>query len=372
MVAHVRKLEKKLSEWSRLRTADHPDGERLQEILQLTEDVSAAFQQSLERCATPEMLALQFNQYHHRVDRIIDRHPWPAPIRQALDQLLDELLDGRTALIDPDRPLPRHEREHLQALVDRQLAVICTAIERHQLPAVYGREIRQALRNLFDEKALPLLTYRHKTYVPLLIGQGVKLAARRTSSRWKHHLMELLVNCNFNYMGIFERWRERREAEIAAAAKQGGAEACLRQWQQTVAHYNPKPGIAFDPDNASLHAHMQIYLRDRRERLEQRQRLPGINNPWMRLLTKLLIGDLAVRFRYFFLAGDFDYPTQQEAAAAFCEVYEGKGGKRLTVHGLTKFDKEALYTPARRFYRLLGRMRKTLEEDFGFKPTGRI
>src|SRR5690606_25660658 len=185
------------------------------------------------------------------------------------------LLDGRTALIDPDRPLPRHEREHLQALVDRQLAVICTAIELHQLPAVYGREIRQALRNLFDEKTLPELTYRHKTYVPLLIGQGVKLDTKNTSSRRKHHLMELLVNCNLNYMGIFERWRERREAEIAAAAKNGGEEAYLQQWKQTVAHYNPKPGIAFDPDNASLHAHMQTYLRDCRKQLEQRHRRPG-------------------------------------------------------------------------------------------------
>src|SRR3546814_9588203 len=76
-------------------------------------------------------------------------------------------------------------------------------------------------------------------------------------------------------------------------------------------------GVAFDPDNGSLHAHMQVYLRDCRERLEQRQRLLSTNKPWAQLLTKLLIGDLAVRFRYFFLAGDFDYPTQQEAAAAF-------------------------------------------------------
>src|SRR5690606_37747387 len=195
-------------------------------------------------------------------DRIIDRQAWPAPIRQALDQLLGELLDGRAALIDPDRPLPRHERERLQALVDRQLPVICSAIERHGLPAVYGREIRHALRNLFDEKALPELTYRHKTYVPLLIGQAMKLDAKRTSSRRKHHLMELLVNCNLNYMGIFERWRELREAEIAAAAKQGKEETYLQQWLQTVAHYNPKPGVAFDPDNASLHTHMQTYLRD--------------------------------------------------------------------------------------------------------------
>lgn len=368
MVEHIRALETKLAEWPRLRPADEPDEKWLQEILRLTGEVSVAFQQSLERCAIPEMLALKFNQYHHRVDRIIDRHPWPAPIRQVLDQLLDELLDGRTALIDADRPLPRHERERLRALVDRQLPVICTAIERHGLPAVYPQEIRHALRNLFDEKALPQLTYRHKTYVPLLIGQGLKLATKRTSARRKHHLLELLVNCNLNYMGIFERWRELREAEIAAAAKQGGTEACLQQWQQMVAHYNPKPGIAFDPHNASLHAHMKIYLHDCRERLE-RQRMPGTHQPWMRLLTKLLIGDLAVRFRYFFLAGDFDYPTQQKAAEVFCEAYEGKGGKRLTAHGLTKFDKEALYSPARRFYRLLGRMRKTLEEDFGFKPT---
>src|SRR5690606_4543979 len=154
-----------------------------------------------------------------------------------------------------------------------------------------------------------------------------------------------------------------------AAAKQGKEETYLQQWLQTVAHYNPKPGVAFDPDNASLHAHMQTYLRDCRERLEQRRRLPGTHQPWARMLTKLLIGDLAVRFRYFFLAGDFDYPTLQEAAAAFCEVYEGKGGKRLSAHSLTKFDKEALYGPARRFYRLLGRMRKMLEEEFKFKPT---
>src|SRR5690606_18618156 len=128
-------------------------------------------------------------------------------------------------------------------------------------------------------------------YVPLLIGQGMKLDARSTSARWKHHLMELLVNCNLNYMGIFERWRERREAEIVAAAKKGVAEACLQQWQQTVAHYNPKPGIAFDRDNTSLHAHMQTYLRNCRERLEKRQRLPGPDNSRARLLTKLLIGD---------------------------------------------------------------------------------
>ena len=368
MVKHLRALETKLAEWS-LHPADEPDGTWLQEIRRLTGDVSVAFQQSLERCATPEMLAIKFNQYHHKVDSIIDRQPWPAPIRQALDQLLDELLDGRTALVDADRPLPHHERECLQELVDRQLPVICTAIERHGLPAVYPQEIRHALSNLFDEKALPQLTYRHKTYVPLLIDQGMKLTTKRTSARRKHHLLELLVNCNLNYMGIFERWRELREAEITVAAKKGAVGAYLQQWQQTIAHYNPKPGIAFDPDNASLHAHMQIYLRDCRERLEQRQRLPGINKPWMRLLTKLLIGDLAIRFRYFFLAGDFDYPTQQEAAEVFCEAYEGKGGKRLTVHGLTKFDKEALYSPARKFYRLLGRMRKMLEEDFGFKPT---
>ena len=369
MTEHVRTLETKLAEWARQRPAATPDGAWLQAIRRLTGDVSMAFQQSLERCATPEMLALKFNQYHHWVDRIIDRQSWPVPIRQALDQLLAELLDGRAALVDADRPLPRHERERLEELVDRQLSLICTAIERHGLPAVYPREIRHALRNLFDEKALPQLTYRHKTYVPLLIGQGMKLAAKRNSARKKHHLLELFVNCNLNYMGIFERWRERREAEIAAAAKTGTAATYLQQLQHTVAHYNPKPGIAFDPDNASLHTHMQRYLRDCKERLEQQQRAPSINKPWTRLLTKLLIGDLAVRFRYFFLAGDFDYPTQQEAAEAFCEVYEGKRGKRLTAHSLTKFDKEALYGPARRFYRLLGRMRKMLEEDFGFKPT---
>src|SRR5690606_27512136 len=229
MVEHLRTREKKLNEWSWLRPAGQQSRARLQEILRLMEDVSAAFQQSLDRCTTPDMLALRFNQYHHKVDRHIDRQAWPAPIRQALDQLLGELLDGRTALVDADRPLPCHEREHLQTLVDRQLPVICTAIKLHQLPAVYSQEIRHALRNLFDEEALPLLTYRHKAYLPLLIGQGMKLAAKRTSPRLKHHLLELLVNCNFNYMGIFERWRERRKAEIAAAARQGGQEAYLQQ-----------------------------------------------------------------------------------------------------------------------------------------------
>src|SRR5690606_21367065 len=119
MVKHLRALETKLAEWS-LDPADEPDEKWLQEILRLTGEVSVAFQQSLERCATPEMLALKLNQYHHKVDSIIDRQRWPAPIRQALDQLLNELLDGRSALVDADRPLPRHERERLQALVDHQ------------------------------------------------------------------------------------------------------------------------------------------------------------------------------------------------------------------------------------------------------------
>src|SRR3546814_14370794 len=132
MVEHVRTLEKKLSEWSRLRTADQPDGQRLQEIIRATEALSVAFQQSLARCATPDMLALQFNQYHHKVDRLIDRQAWPAPIRQALDRLLGELLDGRTALIDADRPLRGPAREHLQALVERQPTVMRTDIKWHE------------------------------------------------------------------------------------------------------------------------------------------------------------------------------------------------------------------------------------------------
>lgn len=42
--------------------------------------------------------------------------------------------------------------------------------------------------------------------MPLLIGQGMKLTVKRISARPKHHLLELLVNCNLNYMDTFERW----------------------------------------------------------------------------------------------------------------------------------------------------------------------
>lgn len=90
------------------------------------------------------------------------------------------------------------------------------AIEQRNLPTSYCHEIRCAFRNLFDDMQLPVLTYRHKTYVPLLINQGLTLAADKVSARWNLRLLELFVNHNLNYMGIFERWKDRRLMSDAA------------------------------------------------------------------------------------------------------------------------------------------------------------
>src|SRR5690606_6666090 len=123
--------------------------------------------------------------------------------------------------------------------------------------------------------------------------------------------------------------------------------------------------MAFDPDNASLHAHMERYVTQRRVELENNA---AKSRNEFRLFSKLLALDLRVRFHYFFPT-DYDYDSPQEAAAAFSSVYVTRRGDTVSGKQLLKFDREKLTGAARRFYRLLGRIRKQLEADFGFKNT---
>ncbi|HWL00244.1 MAG TPA: hypothetical protein VNQ55_09865, partial [Parapedobacter sp.] len=177
MINSLLLLEKKLTTWTRLTADGQQDQGSIDEVVGLAGDTSAEFQHNLEQCSNPEMLSLKFNQYHHKAVRLINRHPWSEPIRGALGRLLEELEDGRSNLLDEERLLPKHERDVLRAIVDRDLPAICTAIERRGLPAAYCHEMRCAFRNLFDDTRLPELTYRHRAYVPLLLNQGLTLSA---------------------------------------------------------------------------------------------------------------------------------------------------------------------------------------------------
>ncbi|SEM26537.1 hypothetical protein SAMN05216436_10340 [bacterium A37T11] len=184
------------------------------------DDLSTA----LDACARAAVLRIKFNKYHRRLVRMANRYPWPPEIGLALQECLNSLEEDYPDLIDPDETLPRHEKELLVQLVDRHLPVVCRAIEERKLPNVYAQEIRSAFRALFDEDKLPELTYRHKRYIPQLIRASLRLGAEKVSSRWKQHLLELFVNYNLNFMGIYNRWKELRDAEFAAAAEKGDEE----------------------------------------------------------------------------------------------------------------------------------------------------
>ncbi len=361
-------LEKKLAEWARLPPEEQQAGNKTAAILELGGTVKDGLSISLDACTRAAVLRMKFHTYHHKLARIINHYPWPQEISLALQGCLNSLEEDYPDLIDPDETLPRHEKEILVQLVDRHLPVVCRAIEERKLPHVYADEIRSAFRALFDEDKLPELTYRHKRYIPQLIRASLRLGAEKVSRRWKQHLLELFVNYNFNFMGIYNRWKELRDAEFAAAAEKGEEEACWWAWKETISHYNPKRGMAFDPHNDSLLSHMERYLVHRKALIDFTSILDPGREP-TKLLTKLLNGDLAVRFHYFYLLGDYDYGKQQQAADDFVAVHLTKRGNKASTDMLTKFDKEILLQPARRFYFLLRKICKMLEKDFKIKNT---
>ncbi|SEM66356.1 hypothetical protein SAMN05216436_106145 [bacterium A37T11] len=125
-------------------------------------------------------------------------------------------------------------------------------------------------------------------------------------------------------MGIYNRWKELRDAEFAAAAEKGEEEACYWKWEDTISHYNPKAGMAFDPTNQSLKVHIELYLKHRKKQLRKKHDGNDVGKP-VQLFTKLLWGALAVRFHYFYPT-DYDYVNIADAADDFIDTHVSKKG----------------------------------------------
>lgn len=268
-------------------------------------------------------------------------------------------------LIPPNEPLPDFHLAELERTTRHEWSYISARLTEKEVPAVYLDEVGHALDSLFTDGKTPTATYHHRQFLPDFLRMLRQIADDQRHKDWPRRFVEALVNYNFNYMGFFNRWKDQLSMELRKAWPKTHTEDVLARYYETVSLYHSLP-TAFDLNWPPLKILMERWIKQLRESI------PETTEMETTLRTDLLAGDMAVRFRYRFKTGEFDYRTQRHAAHDFVKVHLNQTGQEVAAHTLTKFDKEALYAPALRYRRQLKEELRLLEKEFDIgKPDQR-
>lgn len=340
------------------------DGAALQQLcLDLQGEVPRAF----KAYADPTLAAADFARYHRG---LVDLHACvlgqcEPPVAAAVGRLLRNHETLFADLIAPSEPLPDFHTAALAEAVSHEWDHIRPRLLKKGVPDAYLAEIGHAWDALFTKGKMPVPAYHHRQYLPEFLGMLRQLADDPRDKDWPKRFVEALVSYNFNYMGFFNRWKDQLSMELRKAWPHTHAEDVLARYQETVSLYHSLP-TAFDLNWPPLKVLMERWIGQLRESNPETAKMDTA------LRTDLLAGDMAVRFRYRFKTGEFDYRTQRHAARDFVKVHLNQTGQEVAAHTLTKFDKEALYAPALRYRRQLKEELRLLEKEFDLgKPPER-
>lgn len=318
----------------------------------------ATIPQAFRQYADPALASADFLRYHRG---LVSLYSCALESGMAVVEDVGDLLRHHENLygdlIPPDEPLPAFHVQALAREIRNGLGDILGRLMDKGVPENYLNEVEHACNSLFTDGKAPYPTYHHRHYLPDLKRMLQQLAEDPRNKDWPKRFVEALVNHNFNYMGFFNRWKKQLKDTVAHAVAQGRASEVLEAYRETVLLYHSLPG-AFDPNRPSLKTLMESTLLHLQQSLSEQPVFPQA------LRTVCLAGDMAVRFRYRYKAGEFEYPTQQEAARDFVSVHISQSGQPVSPRTLTKFDKDALYGPALRYRRQLKDELRRLEAEF--------
>ncbi len=312
-----------------------------------------------------EIAKADFLRYHRALVGLCNRvyRSFSEIVRTAIRDLLVRHEKLYHDLIDPQQPLPCAYMEGLKAEIYADLPQLAAQLAQKCVPQEYVTELRHAADSLFTAAKRPVLTYHYRTYLPDFFGMLGQLANDARDKKWPERFVESLVNYNFNYMGFFNRWRERREAEFQAARNAGNVQALLSGWHDVLQHYTPVPGLAFIPGQASLLEHMTVFLCAKAASLlDWKDGQSVAAAPVLKTTHNSKIQSLDFRYRY--KQGLYPYRNMEEAAKDYSATHLSKTGRHISPHTLQRSDTLEMEDAVHIYLQQLTKMIEEIRSDF--------
>ncbi|HWV70850.1 MAG TPA: hypothetical protein VN040_04010 [Pseudosphingobacterium sp.] len=352
------------------------DGNALQEaaeeIVQVCDSIQIEAVLAYRKYKNATAAQLAFQQYHRKLVRLqavaysllkLHNNASTKLIINKINALLEEHEIIYFDHLDLATSLPVHYQDQLAEQVHSALPDISARLLDKGILHCYVSELAYAMDSLFTHDKLPTICYHHRYYVPQLLNALKQLAFDKRQKSWLHRFIELLINYNFNYMGIFNRWREQQDQHLQQAILQEKGGEYFRLSKQALRHYCPPSQMAFDPQQSSLLKHMKDYINAQKRDYKQSQLEAELAHPTA-LQTNLSSLEMAVDFHYKYKSGYYPYATKREAAKAYAQAHRSKTGQYISPHTLEKLDKKELEAAATKMRSKLLKIAQQVKDDF--------
>lgn len=269
----------------------------------------------------------------------------------ALEDLLERIEFLFKNDIDPNTALPSHYRHKLSTYIEGQMHSIFDRLAKKQIPQVYLDEILSALNSLFEEGKIPYVQYRHQDYLKQFVGALRQLANDdRNNKNWEYRFFVLMVNFNFNHMGFFNRWKEMYLEDPSFN------DGLLRFPK----HFSCIKGFAYDNNRTSLLKLMCEFIQDETNKAQS-----SSTEKTAQFIHSNLNGtELMLWMHLCYKAKVTKALEKKEVAFEFSKLVKTRDGTLLSLHSLTKMDKNAEYDAAVIIQRILKDMLKELNDRY--------
>ena len=344
--------------------------EQLQLVLQYAGEHTLAEMNNLYRQYIAHHLAEHAVRHCHRVltslhDTLYDEQPTDPVLLDGLATMIAQYELVYESHLQYACTLSRYAENELRRAVLSRLDKVLPRLRKKNIPVVYLAELSSGINSLFSRGKLPELKFNHQHYLLVFLTALEELAADQRKKDWTARFLYILINYNFNYMGVFNRWCETIQQNLDNISPYAGKEKYLQQQAERLNNPIPDPPYAYDPLRRPLAEYMSNYIQHTREDIH-RQQEDDSSSLAAFMLSSLNADEMCVIFHAAFHADFFRHSTKRDAAKAFSTYIRSKTDRKISYKTLEKFDKPALELAAYSSRKKVKLMLEFIEKTFKF------
>lgn len=297
-------------------------------------------------------------------DDIYQNEPRSDMLLQVFASMIESFEIAYEPYFPQESVLPRYAQETLRDEITLRLSKILDKLHKKKIPVSYLSEISSAINSLFVLGKLPELRFNHRHYLRIFLNALEEIAIDNRKKDWQARFLLLLVNYNFNHMGIFNRWRELLDQELASIESYAARENMLNKQEDNLRIHIAQPHYAYDLPRPSLAIYMMDHITKAKQELHKEMEAhPHLADE--SILSTLNADEMTVYFHCVYKANLLKYATKREAAKVFATYVRSTTGRNISYKTLEKFDRPALEPAAYKVYRKFNEMLAQLKRDFG-------